>query len=201
MRRYHVLRSRGRDRDPRRIQRYPRHPVLAQERPTPAEPRPRRRAAFSPLRGFSECEHRDKKPRLHLTLPDTGETLTLENLELAEIEGGYTLSTPVGAEGPVLELVIMGTVVTGTLRVGGEDLYVITPLSNGNAVVHRQHPEEGAPAAHEHHHHHDLDLSVIHPHGAGATATNTEPEALTRKDTGAPVIDVLFAYNDLDIMD
>ena len=45
----------------------------------------------------------------------------------------------------------MGTTVTGTLRIGDEDLCVISPLGGGTALVHRQDPDEGAPNSHDHH--------------------------------------------------
>ena len=82
-----------------------------------------------------------RKRGFTLRLPESGDLLTLENLELTEIEDGYALSAPTGAKGPVLDMVIMGAVVRSTLLVGDEDLYVITPLGNGNAVVHRQDPD------------------------------------------------------------
>ena len=132
-----------------------------------------------------------------LTLPDTGETVTIENLEVAEIEGGYTLTTSVHADGPVLELVVMGTVVTGTLRIGHEDLYVITPLGDGRAVVHRQHPEEGAPAYphdHEHREHYRFEPEVNAR--SAATAQAPSPKAAPGPAASTPVIDVLFVYND-----
>ena len=135
-----------------------------------------------------------------LTLPDTGETVTIENLEVAEIEGGYTLTTPAGAEGPVLDMVVMGTTVRATLLIGDEDLYIVTPLGDGAGVVHRQDRNEGMPPSYDTHLPEIVDPQplTLRSSAPGAQAPAVEKNVPAPRNTAtAPIIDILFAYNAL----
>ena len=142
----------------------------------------------------------------NLTLPDSGETLTFEDLELVEIEGGYTLSSPLPRGDTNVELVIMGNTLTGTVRIGDEDLYVITPTGQGGTAVHHQRFDEPPPHSHGHHHPHDhgadafiaRELADIEPTLAlKRRILKSPPPAPQTKTDSPPVIDVLFVYNQL----
>ena len=134
-----------------------------------------------------------------LTLPETGETLTLEHLEVAEIEGGYTLTSASGTDGPVVEIVIIGTEVFGTVRIGAEDLYVITPLGDGTTAVHRQDVNEGT--SHDHHtHDHEVVTAKtlgIETSATGHTGASAKAARTAKNAPGPAVIDILFLYNQL----
>ena len=87
-----------------------------------------------------------------LELPESGEILQIENLEITEIEGGYALASATLAEGPTVNVVIMGGIVQGTIMVDYEDLYTVSPLGDDIAAVHYQDRWDGISDDHGHGH-------------------------------------------------
>ena len=75
-----------------------------------------------------------------VVLPDTGETLTIDALEVAALEGGgFALTTPAHQRDPEVSLVSSGAHLHGTIEHAGR-LYVVTPLGDGRIALHRQDP-------------------------------------------------------------
>ena len=108
-----------------------------------------------------------------LERPEGGDVLRIEGLAVSEIDGGYALASAPLAEGPTVDIVIIGAIVQGTVTVDYEDLYVVNALGEGLASVHRQDRAEGAEQhAHEHRHDHD--------HGHGHEHMELEPTSKAR---------------------
>ena len=73
---------------------------------------------------------------LSIELPGTGETLTIDDLVVEELDSGYALYSGDRLSETATTLVVMGADVIGTLRHDGE-LYGVQPLGDGLTAVYR----------------------------------------------------------------